>query len=113
MDKIFEEYKDKLPRKLLTDIKKEAELQSLQKKSIKAVMDKVLEEYENSKISPGEAIGIITAESFGEPSTQMSVCKDERIIIKSDNQIKILKIGDFVDDLARLKGSKNRMEKNC
>ena len=29
--------------------------------------------YEEAKIAPGEAIGIITAESFGEPSTQMTI----------------------------------------
>ncbi len=29
--------------------------------------------YEDAKIAPGEAIGIITAESFGEPSTQMTI----------------------------------------
>ena len=31
------------------------------------------EVYEQSKITPGEAIGVITAESFGEPSTQMTL----------------------------------------
>src|SRR3989344_263159 len=31
------------------------------------------EKYEKAKISPGEAIGIITAESFGEPSTQLTL----------------------------------------
>ena len=97
MDKIFEEYEDKLPKKLLHDIEKEAELQNLPKKSLELVLKKVLEKYENSKISPGEAIGIITAESFGEPSTQMCCSYDEKIIIKSDNKIKIKKIGEFVD----------------
>lgn len=73
MDKLFEDYEDKIPKKLLLDIEKEAELQDLPKKSLKLVLNKVLEKYENSKISPGEAIGIITAESFGEPSTQMTL----------------------------------------
>jgi len=73
MDKIFEEYEDKIPKKLLRDIEKEAELQNLPKKSLELVLNKVLERYETSKISPGEAIGIITAESFGEPSTQMTL----------------------------------------
>jgi len=30
-------------------------------------------EHKNQKISPGEAIGIVTAQSFGEPSTQMAL----------------------------------------
>lgn len=32
---------------------------------------KLEEAYNNARIDPGEAIGVITAESFGEPSTQM------------------------------------------
>ena len=37
----------------------------------KEVIKRIKQEYENAKISPGESIGIITAESFGEPGTQM------------------------------------------
>ena len=37
----------------------------------KEVIRRVKEEYEKAKINPGESIGIITAESFGEPGTQM------------------------------------------
>ena len=37
----------------------------------KKVLKRVKEEFYKSKIQPGEAIGVITAESFGEPGTQM------------------------------------------
>ena len=37
----------------------------------KEVIRRVKEEYEKAKINPGESIGIITAESFREPGTQM------------------------------------------
>src|SRR3989344_294939 len=37
----------------------------------KEVLKRVKEEYENARINPGESIGIVTAESFGEPGTQM------------------------------------------
>lgn len=42
-------------------------------KDIKKVLENVCEEYEESKITPYEAIGIITAQSVGEPSTQMAL----------------------------------------
>ncbi|QQG38751.1 MAG: DNA-directed RNA polymerase subunit A'' [Candidatus Woesearchaeota archaeon] len=71
MDDLIKEYEGIIPGKLLEDIKRESKEQSLIKKQVKIVLDKVKEEYENAKIDPGEAIGIITAESFGEPSTQM------------------------------------------
>jgi len=36
-------------------------------------IDITKEHLENNKITPGEAVGIITAQSFGEPSTQMTL----------------------------------------
>ena len=38
---------------------------------IKEILQKIRDKYEQSKISEGEAIGIIAAQSIGEPSTQM------------------------------------------
>jgi DNA-directed RNA polymerase subunit A" len=48
-------------------------------------------------IDPGEAVGVIAAQSIGEPGTQMCVSYDEKIIIKHKNKIRIVKIGNFVD----------------
>ena len=61
-----------LPKKLeqeALDLSKEARIGDKKKEVIK----RVKEEYENAKINPGEAIGTITAESFGEPGTQMTL----------------------------------------
>lgn len=41
--------------------------------NVKKVLNNVIAEYEDSKISPNEAIGVITAQSVGEPSTQMTL----------------------------------------
>jgi DNA-directed RNA polymerase subunit A" len=41
--------------------------------NVKKVLVNVVAEYEDSKISPYEAIGVITAQSVGEPSTQMTL----------------------------------------
>jgi len=42
-------------------------------KDVKAVLENVLTEYKSSLIAPNEAIGVITAQSVGEPSTQMTL----------------------------------------
>lgn len=42
-------------------------------KDVKRILENLKIEYEDSKISPNEAIGIITAQSVGEPSTQMTL----------------------------------------
>ncbi|MBU1204010.1 MAG: DNA-directed RNA polymerase subunit A'' [Nanoarchaeota archaeon] len=67
---LIEKYKD-LPDNLVQDIEKIVKEQKLSSEDIKKVFKKVMEEYEVSKIVPGEAIGVVTAESFGEPGTQM------------------------------------------
>jgi DNA-directed RNA polymerase subunit A" len=73
MADIYEKYKEELPGKIIEDVKKEAESRSLSAADVKKVLEDVREEYVNSLISPGEAVGIVTAESFGEPGTQMTL----------------------------------------
>ena len=53
-------------------------MKNLTKKQIEKVFTHIESLYDNAKINPGEAIGIITAESFGEPGTQMSIEKNEK-----------------------------------
>ncbi len=73
MVELAEKYKDKLPEVLLQEMLKEAKKKKLTEKQLKRALEKLHEKYEYAKIQPGEAIGIITAESFGEPSTQMTL----------------------------------------
>jgi DNA-directed RNA polymerase subunit A" len=57
---IIEELKNNLPS-------------GIKDSDLKKVLENVKKEYENSLISPYEAIGVITAQSVGEPSTQMTL----------------------------------------
>ena len=45
----------------------------LSKEGVKQVCEKALRLYNNAKIDPGNSIGIITAQSLGEPGTQMTL----------------------------------------
>ena len=105
MDTIIEKFKGKIPDKILKDFKKEATERKLNNKNAEKVLEHIKDEYEKAKINSGESIGVITAESFGEPGTQMSAEKNEKIIVKVNNQIKIIKIGKFVDELVKDYGS--------
>lgn len=40
---------------------------------IKKIYEEVVKEYEAAKVCPGESVGIISAESIGEPGTQMTL----------------------------------------
>ncbi len=102
---IFEEYAEIIPEKLVEQTRELCKEEKLNTKEIEKVLQRVRKEYEAALIDPGESIGIITAESFGEPSTQMSIPYNEKIIIKINNKIKAVKIGEFINELMNLKGS--------
>ncbi|MBI4918654.1 DNA-directed RNA polymerase subunit A'' [archaeon] len=64
----LKEYVGKMPESLLKEIE-----ETCPAAKIKKVAKLVFEEYENSKISAGEAVGLVSAESIGEPGTQMTL----------------------------------------
>jgi len=82
---LIDAYKGKIPDKILEDVERESKANNLTKAQMKEVLERVEKIYEEVKINPGESIGIVTAESFGEPGTQMCVRYDEKIILKYEN----------------------------
>lgn len=69
---IYSEYKNKVPRYLLDEVKSKVS-DNIAEKKLKKILDKLVEEYEKAKIAPGECVGIVAAESIGEPGTQMTL----------------------------------------
>ena len=61
--------------------------------------DQIIEQYYKSHISPGENVGILTAQSIGEKQTQMSIAYDEQVYIKHKGQIKHVVMGKFIEDM--------------
>jgi len=72
MADIISEYEDRLPRKVIEEIKENLPKGASDGK-IKKVMEAVLEEFNIARVSPGECVGLISAESIGEPGTQMTL----------------------------------------
>jgi DNA-directed RNA polymerase subunit A" len=70
--KIFDEYADKLPLAILEEVKALLPAKVTEAKA-KKVLQAVYEEYLATTVSPGESVGIISAESIGEPGTQMTL----------------------------------------
>jgi len=68
MHEALKSYVGKLPQSILAEIEEKCPASK-----IKKVAAKALEEYEDAMISPGEAVGLISAESIGEPGTQMTL----------------------------------------
>lgn len=63
----------------------------------KFVIDTIREKYITSFVQPGEMVGIIGAQSMGEPLTQMSVPAETRIVVELNGRIMNTTIGEFVD----------------
>ena len=72
MDETISEYKERLPKKLVDEIVEHAP-KGVSQAKLKKIFEAVLKEYEESKIAPGECVGLISAESIGEPGTQMTL----------------------------------------
>lgn len=66
------ELKDKLPLKVLEDLEKELP-DNIAAGRLKKILDRVCVEYRESLAEPGECVGLVTAESIGEPGTQMTL----------------------------------------
>ena len=72
MKRELKQYEDKLPPKLLEEVEKELPDKASSGK-IKKIVEKVYSEYRSSLAEPGESVGLVTAESIGEPGTQMTL----------------------------------------
>ncbi len=62
-----------LPKKLLEEIVAIAEVEKLTKEQAAKLADAVLIKYNTTIVEPGEAVGIIAAQSLGEPGTQLTL----------------------------------------
>ncbi len=69
----LKELENVLPQKIIEDIKnvfKEFKLTEAQKKR---AIERIINAYKNSCYEPGEAIGVVAAQSISEPATQMTM----------------------------------------
>ena len=71
--KRVEEISNELPPLLVDELKKSLLTSNLTKEGVDIVVETTLEDYKKSNIEPGESGGIVTAQSIGEPGTQMTL----------------------------------------
>ena len=72
MADVFREYEQVLPKKVLREAKDRIAGKMNESKA-KSVLKQISREYEQMKASPGESVGLVAAESIGEPGTQMTL----------------------------------------
>lgn len=70
-EQLLEQYP--LPKSVKEEIKEELERLKVKKNVAKKIVEKCYEAYLKNLIEPGEAVGIVAAQSVGEPGTQMTM----------------------------------------
>jgi len=71
--KEIEKVSNILPASIIEELKVKLQNIKLTKKSLEKILNRVVNEYLNSLVEPGEPVGAVAAQSVGEPSTQMTL----------------------------------------
>ena len=75
------------------------------RKSLEMLIETIILTYKRSIVNPGEMVGIVAAQSIGEPTTQMSLVYGENIWCQKINKISgkkysiVIKIGELCDKI--------------
>jgi DNA-directed RNA polymerase subunit A' len=70
---ILEKYVEKMNPKLRSNIENALSVHPLSRNGVKKVVQKIIDLFEKAMVEPGEAVGVVTAQSIGEPGTQMTL----------------------------------------
>jgi DNA-directed RNA polymerase subunit A' len=70
---ILGKYEEKMNPKMRSNIESALSANPLSKSGIKKVVAKIIDLFERAMVEPGEAVGVVTAQSIGEPGTQMTL----------------------------------------
>jgi DNA-directed RNA polymerase subunit A' len=73
IEKLTKKYTKSFNPKLASAVNDGLYASQLSKEGIETVCKKGLELYDKSRVEPGQAVGIVTAQSIGEPGTQMTL----------------------------------------
>ena len=73
IEKLAKKYTKTFSPRLISAVNDALHASQLSKEGIETVCKKGLELYDKSRVEPGQAVGIVTAQSIGEPGTQMTL----------------------------------------
>ena len=73
LEKLLKKYQPALNERLMGELKEKLGGSHLDEEGFKETMEKVDEAMDYSRVEPGEASGIVAAQSIGEPGTQMTL----------------------------------------
>jgi DNA-directed RNA polymerase subunit A" len=62
--------------------------------------------YVDTRVDPLDPVGTVSAQSIGEPGTQMSIPHDERVVVRRDGETDVTEIGPLVDSVVESRESR-------
>jgi len=62
-----------LPKNIMKTLKEDAIKAGVTKKELEEIVERLLESYQYALVEPCEAVGVVSAQSIGEPGTQMTM----------------------------------------
>ena len=89
-----------LPRRLKDDVYETIQdRDGVTTEQVEEITYAVESQYLRTRVDPLDPVGTVSAQSIGEPGTQMSVPADERVVIRQNGETDVVEIGPFVDSL--------------
>jgi DNA-directed RNA polymerase subunit A" len=93
-----------LPRRLKEEVYDTLEARGeLTLEQVDEIAQATESQYVESRVDPLDPVGTVSAQSIGEPGTQMSVPYDERVVVRRDGETDVTEIGSLVDGLAAVR----------
>jgi len=97
-----------LPRRLKEDVYEEVAARGdLSLEAVDEVVQAVESRYLDTRVDPLDPVGTVSAQSIGEPGTQMSVPAEERVIVRRNGETDVTEIGGLVDGLAAVRETRS------
>lgn len=88
-----------LPRRLKDEVYSTLAERDVTTQEAEEILQATVAQYEDSRVDPLDPVGTVSAQSIGEPGTQMSVAADERILLREDGETRVTEIGPLIDEL--------------
>ena len=96
-----------LPQRLKAELHSTLTERDVTADEAEEILQATVAQYEESRVDPLDPVGTVSAQSIGEPGTQMSVPGDERILVRRDGETDAVEIGSFVDGILGARESQN------
>ncbi|MFC7057734.1 DNA-directed RNA polymerase subunit A'' [Halovenus salina] len=92
-----------LPVRLRNELYSTLEERDVTTEQADEIVQATAAEYEKSRVDPLDPVGTVSAQSIGEPGTQMSIPHDERVIVRRGDETQVTEIGSLVDGLLHVR----------